>query len=202
MMNRTPESAADGVDRVSKPSRSLVKLGEDVNNNKSQLFLEKGREQVSWIVIFVTTLIIYPIVIHMEKHLSLSETYMTVVFGLFVQTLVDTFASFQLKAWGFFEVEKAELKSLWIILAIYPIFATMIINWFPYRASWWKKILYLLAWSTFSTCYEWLTIRVGIMWHMNWNLFYSFLLYPFIYYLLIVHVRVFRWMQNYNSRTD
>jgi hypothetical protein len=106
--------------------------------------------------------------------------------------LVDTFASIKFKAWGFFEVENVEFKALWIIIGIYPIFAAMIINWYPYRDNLGKKILYLLGWSTFSTIYEWLTMKVGIIWHINWNLLYSFLLYPWIYYLLIFHVRFYR----------
>jgi hypothetical protein len=150
---------------------------------------------MSWLLIFGTLLIICPVTVRMKKRLALSEIYMTVVFGLFIQSLVDTFASFQYKAWGFFEVEQVEFKALWIILGIYPLFAAMIINWFPYKGIWWKKIVYLVAWSVFSTFYEWLAIRTGIMWHIHWNLGFSFLLYPFIYYILIMHVRLFRRMQ-------
>lgn len=147
---------------------------------------------MSWLVIFGTIAIIGPITIYMNKRLSLAEMYTTIVFSLFVQTLVDTYASFEFNAWGFFEVETAEFKSLWIILGIYPFFAAMIINWFPYQASWWKKAMYLLGWSAFSTGYEWLAIKVGIMWHIKWNLYYSFLLYPAIYYMLTVHIRMYR----------
>jgi hypothetical protein len=152
---------------------------------------------MSWFVIFGTMLIIYPIVIYMNKHLTLSEIYTTVVFGLLLQTQVDIFASVRFKAWGFFEINKVEFKSLWIIIGIYPIFAAMIINWFPYREIWWKKFGYLIAWATFSTSYEWMTLKAGILWHINWNLFYSFLMYPIIYYLLIIHVRFYRWYQTF-----
>lgn len=80
---------------------------------------------MSWFVIFGTILIIYPIAIYMKKRLSFSEIYTTVVFGLFIQTLVDTFASFRFESWGFFDVGKVEIKALWIIIGIYPIFATI-----------------------------------------------------------------------------
>jgi hypothetical protein len=158
-------------------------------------------ERMSWLVIIGTILIVYPTVYKMNKRLLKSEIYMTVVFGLFVQTLVDTFASAGYKAWGFYEVEKIEFKALWIIMGIYPFFAALIINWYPYDGHWWRKWLYLMAWSTFSTGYEWLTMKVGIMWHINWNLFYSFLLYPFIYYLLIIHVKFYRWLQAQPSES-
>lgn len=153
---------------------------------------------MSWVVIVGTILISYSIVIFMNKRLTLSEIYVTVLFGLFLSTITDAFASTSLKAWGFYEIDKVEFKVLWIIIGIYPAFAAMIINWFPYTARWWKKILYLIAWSTFSTSYEWLTLKVGIMWHMNWSLFRSFLLYPFIYYLLIIHVRIYKRLRTLN----
>lgn len=151
---------------------------------------------MSWLVILGTIVMIYPIAIFMNKRLSLSEIYTTVVFGLFVETLVDSYASFEYKAWGFYEVETAEFKALWIIIGIYPLFAAMVINWFPYQAAWWKKILYLIGWSVFSTGYEWLSMKTGILWHINWHLFYSFLLYPVIYYMLVAHVRFYRWIKQ------
>ncbi|MGG1677957.1 CBO0543 family protein [Neobacillus sp. NRS-1170] len=146
---------------------------------------------MSWFVIFGTMLIIYPIAFFMKKRLSITEIYPTVVFGMFVSTLVDAFASYH-KAWGFFEVDKVELSALWIIIGLYPIFAAMIINCYPYRGARWEKTIYLIVWSAFSTSYEWLSIKVGILWHIKWNLFYSFLLYPFIYFLLIIHVKFYR----------
>jgi hypothetical protein len=118
----------------------------------------------------------------------------TIFFALFVEVLVDTYASFKYKAWGFFKPDAAEFSALFIILGIYPAAAAMIINWYPYRSVWWKKGLYLLAWAVFSTSYEWLTLKVGIMWHHQWSLVHSFFLYPAIYYMLIVYVRFYRWL--------
>ncbi|CAG7646587.1 hypothetical protein PAESOLCIP111_05197 [Paenibacillus solanacearum] len=151
---------------------------------------------MEWILIFGTMAITLPIALFMKKNISAAEMYVTLIFGLFVQSVVDVFASFHFLAWGFYEVPIAELKSLWTILGVYPLFASMIINWFPYEQSWWKKTIYLLSWSIFSTTYEWLYVKIGIIWHMNWNLFRSFLLYPFFYYLLILHLRFFRILRS------
>lgn len=155
---------------------------------------------MSWLVIFGTIVISWPIVIFMNKRLPVSEIYTTVVFGLLVQALVDTYASFEYKAWGFFKMDRAEFKALWIILGIYPIFSSMIINWFPYHKAWWKKFLYLIAWAAFSTGYEWLSVKSGIIWHKNWNLLYSFMLYPAIYYMLTLHVRFYKRLRQKNTR--
>jgi hypothetical protein len=151
---------------------------------------------MQWIVIILTIIFFNAIAIKMKKHLKISEIYTTIIYALFSSLLVDLFASVRFKAWGFFKVDETEFTALFIILGIYPAAAAMILNWYPNRSVWWVKFSYLMAWSSFSTVYEWLTIKVGILWHINWNLYYSFILYPFIYYMLILHVRFYRWIQQ------
>lgn len=151
---------------------------------------------MKWIVIAATILLFNAIAIFMRKRVKISEIYATVTFALLMDLLVDVYASFRLKAWGFFQVEKAEFSVIFIIFGIYPAAAAMVINWFPYQSVWWVKLGYLLGWAFFSTAYEWLTLRVGILWHIHWNLLYSFVMYPFIYYMLIVHVRLYRWIKQ------
>jgi hypothetical protein len=152
---------------------------------------------LKWIVLIITILLFNTTSFFMRKRLSYSELYSTVLFALVACSIADGYASFHFKAWGFFEVEKVEFSALLIVLGIYPGAAAMIINWYPYASSWWKKFTYLMGWAIFSTLYEWLTLVVGILWHIKWNLFYSFLIYPFIYYMLIIHVRIYRkWMTN------
>ncbi|XEC97361.1 CBO0543 family protein [Paenibacillus tarimensis] len=135
----------------------------------------------------------------MKKHIKKSELYTTIIFGLLASLLVDTYASFRFEAWGFFEKGKAEFSVLLILLGIYPAAAAMIVNWYPYKSRWWLKLAYILGWTICSTGYEWLTLKTGILWHVHWNLFYSLLLYPAIYYMLIVHVRIYRWLQKYEK---
>lgn len=136
----------------------------------------------------------------MLKRLKFVEIYTTVIFGLFVATFVDLFASFRFDAWGFFEVEKVEFRIILVIFGIYPAAAAAIINWYPYESVWWHKFSYLMGWSIFSTAYEWLTMKVEIIWHHKWNLFLSFLLYPVVYYMLIVHVKIYRWLTRKDGR--
>jgi uncharacterized membrane protein YczE len=151
---------------------------------------------MKWTVLVITILIFNTVVILMKKRLKISEIYTTVTFGLLIDLLVDIYASFRFKAWGFFEVEKVEFSAMLIILGIYPAAAAMIINWYPYKSVWWLKLCYLLGWTVFSTAYEWLTLKVGILWYKNWSLYYSFLIYPFIYYILILHVRIYQWIKQ------
>jgi hypothetical protein len=88
------------------------------------------------------------VAIFMRKRLPTAETYATVMFALFMATIVDTYAGLEFKTWGFFEKDKAEFAALWVIL--------------------------------------------GIIWHENWNLWWSLLLYPFLYYMLILQIYIYR----------
>jgi len=78
---------------------------------------------MSGLLILGTIISAFPIVITMKRNLTISEIYTTVIFGLFIHTVVDTFASVRFKGWGFYEVEKIEFKAFWIIAGLYPIFA-------------------------------------------------------------------------------
>lgn len=151
---------------------------------------------MSAVLIVITYLVIWPTIIFMKKHLPISEFYATILFALFLQNLVDAYSSFRFQAWGFYDVKAVEFGALWIILGIYPAFTILIVNWYPFAGVWWEKGLYLLLWSVFSTGYEWLAIQTGIIWHIHWNLLCSFFLYPFIYYLLIAQIHLFRWTKK------
>lgn len=146
-----------------------------------------------WFFLLSSVLIYNTVAFFTRKRLSAAEIYATIFFALFMNTIVDAYASFEFKKWGFFEKDHAEFKALWVILGIYPASTVLIINWYPYTSRWWKKVLYLFSWATFSTGYEALAIKFDIIWHDNkWNLFSSFLLYPLIYFMLIVQLKVYR----------
>ncbi|WLD94513.1 CBO0543 family protein [Alkalihalobacillus sp. AL-G] len=157
---------------------------------------------MDWVVMILTIMLFNTIVFFMKKHLRISDIYTTVIFGLLVSALVDVFASFRLQAWGFFDPRMPDFKALLILLGIYPAAAAMIINWYPYDSARGSKLVYLIGWAIFSTGYEWLSLEVGMLWHKNWNLFYSFILYPFIYFMLIIHVRIYRRMNEGRSISD
>jgi hypothetical protein len=156
------------------------------------------RSEVAFFILFTTALVIYPTAIFMRKNHCLSDLYATVLFSSCFQCLVDAYAGFRFKAWGLFIPDEVEFKSLSVILGIYPIFALLIVNWFPYRKSFAVKLGYLLAWTFFSTAYEWVCLKAGIIWHQNWNLLYSFLIYPVIYYAISYHMRFFQWLKKFS----
>lgn len=155
---------------------------------------------MKWILLSVSIFVFNTIALLMKKRLTLSEIYTTVIFALFVDVLADTFASFRFHAWGFFEMNKVEFSALLVIFGIYPAISSMIINWYPFQSIWWLKICYLVGWAVFSTTYEWMCLKTGVIWHMNWNLPSSFVLYIFIYYIfLIVPLKFYRFLKHIDS---
>ncbi|GGA24347.1 hypothetical protein [Paenibacillus physcomitrellae] len=156
---------------------------------------------MAWALMGITFVIIWPVVFLMKKNLPWDVLYTNVLFGLFAQNLSDSFASFRYLAWGFFDINQVEYSSLFVILGIYPAFAILIVNLFPFKGGVIIQIFYLLGWSIFSTLYEGLAIKSGIIWHMHWDLFCSFCLYPFIYYLLILQIRLHLWLKRLPDST-
>jgi len=149
-----------------------------------------------WAFLFVSIACFSFVALRMKRRIPAHELYTTVVFALFADVITDLYASFVFHAWGLFYVAEVEFASLLVIFGLYLPSAAMIVNWYPFGSSWRKRLGYLLAWSAFSTVYEWATLQFGIVWHDRWNLFYSFLLYPFIYYMLIAQLRGYRWMKR------
>jgi hypothetical protein len=148
-----------------------------------------------WVFIISSIIFFNAAAFYIKKRLTVPEMYATIMFALFVEEVVDEYASFELEAWGFFMKDRVELEALWIILGIYPAATVLIVNWYPYAARWWKKALYLLGWAVFSTGYEAITMKLDIIWHASgWTLWKSFMMYPLIYYMVIFQVRVYRWI--------
>ncbi|MGG1400245.1 hypothetical protein ABE288_20840 [Bacillus salipaludis] len=140
---------------------------------------------LKWSILIIAILLFNTVAIFMKKRLKISEIYTTVIFGLLASTIADLYASYRFKAWGFFEVEKLEFSVVLILLGIYPAVTVMIINWYPYKSNWTLKLCYLMGWTVFSTAYEWLTVKTGILWHINWN--FILFLYNVSIYLLYVN---------------
>lgn len=156
--------------------------------------------EFKWAFLLISILIFNTIAFKMRKRLPLTVIYSTVFFALCVQQYFDTYATFYFKTWGFFEMGKADFYSLLVKWGIYPAASIIILNWYPFHSSLWKKSLYILALTVFSTCFEWMALEMDILWHNNWNMFYSFAIYPIIYYLfLILHARFFLWLKKRES---
>jgi hypothetical protein len=153
------------------------------------------KAEVVYPVLFLyTTVVIFNLIaILMRKNLTPIEYYSTILFGLFNSEIADRFTD-KYDAYYFFDPWFIELESLWVLLGIYPAAAMIIVNWFPYNGSKYKKLLYLLGWSVFSSFYEWLSLKAGFLHYHHWKLWYSAILYPFLYSTLFLNLRFVKWI--------
>jgi len=140
-----------------------------------------------------TILLFNSIAFIMKKKINGYVYYTTIYFGLFFAVMFDKLTD-KYKTYGFFQAGIIDPKELSVIFGIYPATAMMIINWFPYKRSFAYKTAYILGWSAFSTFYQWLATISGFFQPQNWKLWYSALLYPLIYGILILHVYFIHWL--------
>jgi hypothetical protein len=134
------------------------------------------------------------IAILMKKRLRAFEYYGSIYFGIFWANVVDRFTDKYHMYYFFENINFISFRTLWVLLGIYPAATMIIINWYPFNKTWFKKILYILAWSVFSTFYEWLSLKSGFLHYQNWKLWHSALLYPFLYSGLMLNLYFIRWL--------
>jgi hypothetical protein len=131
----------------------------------------------------------------MKKKLRPIEYYASIFWGLFNAELADRFTD-KYNMYGFFEPYFIEAKTLLIILGIYPAAIMLIINWYPFNRPLINKFYYILCWSAFSTLYEWLCLKMGFLYHKNWNMWFSAVSYPILYGVLLSNLKFIRWLEK------
>ncbi|MDP1442536.1 CBO0543 family protein [Priestia megaterium] len=150
---------------------------------------------IAIVILYISVIIFNLIALRMKKKLEWIDYYASIFFGLFAAELADRFTD-KYDMYGFFNPYFIEVKTLWVLLGIYPAATMMIINWYPYSRSWIKKIFYIIGWSIFSTFYEYLSLKAGFLYHHKWNLWYSAFSYPFLYAMLFLNLRFFHWLKE------
>lgn len=124
----------------------------------------------------------------MKKNLRAIEYYACIFWGLFISDTADRFTD-KYDAYGFFSPYFIEVKTFLVSLGIYPAATMIIINWYPHHRTLFKKIVFLIGCSIFSTIFEWLCLKNRFFYHHHWNIWYSAISYPFLYGALILNLR-------------
>ncbi|AIE61752.1 CBO0543 family protein [Bacillus methanolicus] len=135
----------------------------------------------------------------MKKNLRPIEYYASIFWGLFCSEIADCFA-YKYDMYGFFDPYFLDAKTLLIVLGIYPAATMLIINWYPFNRSFIIKFFYIIVWSVFSTFYEWLTLKMGYLYHHHWNLWLSAVSYPFLYAALLGNLKFIRWLEHIKTK--
>jgi hypothetical protein len=93
------------------------------------------------------------------------------------------------------EVESIDLVT---IFGIYPAINILFLNYFPLQKAMIYKTVYVLGWSGFAICYEWVAVQTEFFNYSGWKLLYSVPIYPVLYIILIYNLKFVRWLSNKN----
>jgi hypothetical protein len=145
------------------------------------------------LTLYISVFLFNVVAIFMKKRLAAIDYYCSIYFGAFWALLSDAFVD-QYNMYYFFDPNVFEIETMWILFGIYPAAIMLIINWYPYKKSWIKKASYILAWSIFSSFYEWLSLKSGFLHYVQWKIWYSAILYPFLYAGLMLNLYFIHWL--------
>ncbi|MFS0672100.1 CBO0543 family protein [Ornithinibacillus sp. 179-J 7C1 HS] len=146
-------------------------------------------------------LITLAVFIMMPKNLTYVEIYTTSLFAIVFQLLTDIHLEFKYNLYGYFE-EGVDYKTLLVIFFIYPLFSSIYLNHFPYHRKKLIKLLYIIAWTIFSLCFEYSSVLTGVFYYNNWKLGYSALIYPIVYLMIYGNLIFIRKLFSLNKNTD
>jgi len=143
------------------------------------------------IYIFICLVIFNMIAIFMPKRLKKIEIYATCFFAFNFGRITDDLLDVKLNLYGFVS-EGLQYLGFLAQLLIYPSISTLFLNFFPFDKSVAAKSYYILGWSLFSICFEWISLQTNFFYYTTWKLWYSAMLYPIIFYILYANLKLVR----------
>lgn len=142
-------------------------------------------------LLILPTIVIFALCIYlMPKHLILIEYFTTSLMNIIIQLLTDVYFQFAFHQYGYFSRGRLDPRAWLIFFFIYPAVNIFFINFFPIMKRLSSKIIYIIGFSASSTVYEWLTLKAGAFYYTGWKLWYSALIYPFLFVLLGINLKI------------
>jgi hypothetical protein len=141
--------------------------------------------------IFAFFLLLNIVSFSVPKNLSKIEIYATSFFAYAFGFTTDVVFDLHYHLYGYFHPGFQWLTLLAIIM-YFPSISFLFLNFFPIHKRMLSKITYILVWTAFSTGFEWLTLQTEFFYYNGWKLWYSAILYPFIFLALISNLKLVR----------
>lgn len=130
-------------------------------------------------------------IIFIPKRITTLEMYTTSFFASFLAAIADLYLDVKLDYYGFFE-KGVDWAYLPIFVVVYPAANILFLNFYPFKKSRTKRLLYIAIWTILTTGFEYLSLHTNVFYHHEWKLWYSFISYPFLYWILLMNLRVIR----------
>ncbi len=145
----------------------------------------------SVILLIITSIGLLAAVLVIPKRISYMEIYTTSLFACFLAALADIYLDVKYNLFGYFK-KGVDTEYLFIFIIIYPAVNILFLNFFPFHKSLYRKVLYILGWSAATLLFEYLSLFSNTFYYNGWKLWYSAILYPLIYILLLVNLMIIR----------
>lgn len=143
-------------------------------------------------LITITCLVLFNIIAYfIPKKLSRSEMYSTSLFALLYGTLTDMVLDLHYNLYGYFE-KGFQWTGLLVEFLYFPSINIIFLNLYPFSKKFYYKILYIIVWDIFSLFFEWFSVHSHIFYYNGWKLWYSGLVYPFIFLILLINLKILK----------
>ena len=135
-----------------------------------------------------------------SKRISLLEIYTTSFFATFLAALSDMYLDVKLDYYGFFN-KGLDWEYIVIFIFIYPAANFIVLNFYPYKKTFFKKAIYILFCSIVTIIFEYISLKTEVFYYKEWKIWYSAICYPFIYTILILNLKFIRFLNKFNKIT-
>lgn len=140
--------------------------------------------------ITVVTVILLSVVWFMPKQMERRDILIIWITVSYIEIVVDLILGHIMGYYYFAGDKKISPEVVATKLIMAPLFGIIILNYMPKKVN--RFIPYWFLWATFSTLFEWTTIKFGYLTYKNWELWYSA-----VFYILIIPV--IRWFYYYTK---
>lgn len=177
-------------------------IGSYTNTTVDVWLLGKTSWRYCMVLLVLTIILVNLIAFLIPKRLSKMEMYTTSLFATYFACQTDVYLNLKHHLYGYFSggIDYEVLLVLW---GVYPAYNLIYLNYYPFHTRAVHQVVYIIGHAVFVTFYEWLsTTEIGFFYHNEWKLWYSAVLYPFVLYILTLHLLFLRKLKKTECRRE
>ncbi|MEH7419459.1 hypothetical protein V7266_29965 [Neobacillus drentensis] len=141
------------------------------------------------------------IALKIKKRLSLNQMYHIWAFTIAFQTVFDVYIDFKYHAYWYFS-KGVDWNSFIALIFLVPPVNVVFLNFYPFRKSVRKKIVYFAGWEIVLLLYETVTLLPepwGYFHYGWWTLWHSLMINPILLFILLGY---YKWIVKLEKRSQ
>lgn len=137
------------------------------------------------VIFFIIATLLVP------KKLPRNELYAIALFSIVIGFFTDITLDLKYHMYGYFS-PGVQFGGFLPILLLFPTSGILFMNFYPYKKTLIKKLIYISCWIIFCLIFEYFSVKSGYFYHVTWKYWYSFITYPFLFLVHLIHLRLYR----------